>query len=251
MLLGLSTWPEVEHYLDDNTGIIVPVGSTEQHGPTGFLGTDFITATAIAEKCGEQTNCLVAPPITVGMAQHHMGFPGTITLRPGTYINVIVDWITSLSKHGFQRIYFINGHGGNIAPTITAFNEFYASVSLHPETKQSSTLCKLVNWWTMPGTDALIKDIFGEADGAHATASEIAITQYLHPDSIKPAPDDLEPAKTGSPALDIHNAYDFRRRFADGRIGSDVRKANPKDGEIIFNKAVREIAEDCSSFIRS
>ncbi len=251
MLLALSTWPEIERYLGDNTGIIVPVGSTEQHGPTGFIGTDFITATAIAEGCGVQINCLVSPPITVGMAQHHMAFPGTITLRPSTFVNVIVDWITSLSKHGFRRIYFVNGHGGNIAPLITAFNEFYASLSVRAETEESSTLCKLANWWAMPNTDSIIKEIFADADGEHATASEIAVTQYIHPESIKPAPKDLEQAIHGSAALDIHNAYDYRQRFVDGRIGSDVREANQKDGEKVFKKAVSEIAEDCTSFIRS
>jgi creatinine amidohydrolase len=250
MLLALSTWPEIEEYLGGNKGIIIPVGSTEQHGPTGLIGTDYITATAMAEACGERKDFLVSPPITVGMAQHHMAFPGTITLRPATFINVIVDWITSLSKHGFRRIYFINGHGGNIAPIITAFNEFYASLSLRPKTDTSKTLCKLVNWWAMPETDGLIKDIFAEADGVHATASEIAITQYIHPESIKPVSKDMAPAKGGA-ATDIHNAYDYRTRFIDGRIGSDVRAANPKDGEIIFKQAVSEIADDCASFFQS
>ncbi len=251
MLLALSSWPEVESYLTDRTGIIVPIGSTEQHGPTGLIGTDFITAAAIAEACGEQVDCLVTPPVTVGMAQHHMAFPGTITLRPATYIDVIVDWVTSLSTHGFKRIYFVNGHGGNIAPTITAFNEFYASLSLAPETEASGTLCKLVNWWAMPGTDSLIKETFGDADGIHATASEIAVTQYIHPHHIKPVSQSLEAAKSGAPAADIHNAYDYRRRFVDGRIGSDVRVSNPSDGEKIFRKAVSEIATDYRSFIQT
>lgn len=247
MQLALSTWPEVEKYLGGNKGILIPVGSTEQHGPTGLMGTDFTIAAAIAEACGEHKDFLVTPPITVGMAQHHMAFPGTITLRPTTFINVIVDWITSLSKHGFRRIYFVNGHGGNIAPLLTAFNEFYAGLSLRPKTEEAETLCKLVNWWAMPETDSLIKEIFAETDGVHATASEIAITQYIHPESIKPASKDLAPAEDGAPT-DIHNAYDYRKRFADGRIGSDVRAANPKDGEIIFNQAVSEISEDCTAF---
>ncbi|MFO7550695.1 MAG: creatininase family protein [Haliea sp.] len=251
MLLAHSTWPEIAHYLESSTGIIIPIGSTEQHGPTGLMGTDFTIAAAIAEAAAEHIGCLVAPPITVGMAQHHMAFPGTITVRPSTYISMLVDWIASLSRHGFRRLYFVNGHGGNIAPAITAFNEFYAQISLQVETGESQTLCKLVNWWLMPNTDALIKDVFADADGAHATASEIAVTQYLHPQSIKAAAPDLEPARSGLPALDIHNAYDYRRRFFDGRIGSDVRKANPEHGELVFRQAVADVAQDCTEFLAS
>ncbi|WP_420717576.1 creatininase family protein [Emcibacter sp.] len=250
MKLALSTWVEVESYLAENKGIIIPIGSTEQHGPTGLMGTDFIIANAIAEACAERIGCYVAPPLAVGMAQHHMAFSGSMTLRPSTYIQVLVDWITSLSKHGFRRIYFINGHGGNIAPTLSAFNEFYAGVSMRPETETSETLCALVNWWMMPKTDAMIREIFAEKDGAHATASEIAITQYLCPESIKPAAPDLFVAAEGSP-LDIHNGYDYRRRFKDGRIGSDVRAANPEDGGRVFEQAVKDITGHCKEFFQS
>ncbi len=251
MLLALSSWPEVEDYLASNTGIIIPIGSTEQHGPTGLMGTDFITASAIAEASAAQIGCLVAPPITVGMAQHHMAFPGTITVQPSTYISMLVDWIASLSRHGFRRLYFVNGHGGNIAPATTAFNEFYAQLSLRPETAESNTLCKLVSWWLMPQTSRLIRSVFADSDGAHATASEISLTQYLYPQAIKAAAPDLEPAEPGLPALDIHNAYDYRRRFFDGRIGSDVRTANPEHGELVFKQAVIDIAQDCADFLES
>ena len=250
MKLALATWVEVEDYLKDRNGIIIPIGSTEQHGPTGLVGTDFIIAQGIAEACAEQIGCYVAPPLAVGMAQHHMAFPGSMTLRPSTYIQVLRDWITSLSRHGFRRIYFINGHGGNIAPTLTAFNEFYAGVSLKPETEDSETLCALTNWWMMLKTDALIKEIFAEKDGAHATASEISVTQYLCPESIKPAAPDLFVAAEGTP-LDIHNGYDYRRRFRDGRIGSDVRAANPEDGGRVFEQAVKDIVKHCTEFFQS
>ena len=79
MLLHLQTWPEVETYLKRSTAIIVPIGSTEQHGPTGLIGTDAICGEAVGRKLGEVTGTLVAPTIAVGMAQHHLGFPGSMT----------------------------------------------------------------------------------------------------------------------------------------------------------------------------
>ena len=73
MLLQHATWPEVEAYLGQNKGIIVPIGSTEQHGPSGLIGTDALTAEFIGGKVGEATQTMVAPTLSYGMAQHHMG----------------------------------------------------------------------------------------------------------------------------------------------------------------------------------
>ena len=76
MRLQLVTWPEVDDYLKTSMGIIMPIGSTEQHGPTGLVGTDALTAEAIGQRLGNRVNAYVAPTINVGMAQHHLGFSG-------------------------------------------------------------------------------------------------------------------------------------------------------------------------------
>jgi creatinine amidohydrolase len=116
MQLQLQTWQEVEAYLQSSRGIILPVGSTEQHGPTGLIGTDAICAEVIARGVGEATGALVAPTIAVGMAQHHMGFAGSMTLRPSTLIAVLQDMIESLVRHGFERFYFLTGMVGTSPP---------------------------------------------------------------------------------------------------------------------------------------
>ena len=63
------------------------------------------------------------------MAQHHLDFPGTISLRPSTFMAAIGDWTRSLAHHGFTRIFFLNGHGGNVASIEAAFSEIYAEAS--------------------------------------------------------------------------------------------------------------------------
>jgi len=86
MQLHLQTWPDVERYLARSQSIIIPIGSTEQHGPNGLIGTDALCAEAVAKGVGEKTESLVAPTISVGMAQHHLAFPGSMTLTPSTLI---------------------------------------------------------------------------------------------------------------------------------------------------------------------
>ena len=150
MQLALSTWHEVEEYLRTSRGIIVPIGSTEQHGPNGLIGTDHLDAEFVSKGVGDEIGALVAPTLTIGMSQHHMGFAGSVTLRPSTLIAVVGDVVTSLMKHGFERFLFINGHGGNIATVTAAFDEIYAASSMRGPGESSPVRCKMVGWWQGP-----------------------------------------------------------------------------------------------------
>jgi len=245
MQLQLSTWQEVEAYLTRSRGIIMPIGSTEQHGPNGLIGTDALTSEAIARGVGEAADACVAPTIAVGMAQHHLGFPGSMTLRPSTLIQVIKDSVQSLQRHGFERFYFINGHGGNIATVTAAFSELYAERSLDPRSNAPGIRCKLRNWWTGAGIGALSKEFYGDREGSHATPSEVAVTQYLFPDHIKSGR--MEPQV--APRGEFHDADDYRARFADGRIGSDPSLATPEHGKRLFDVAVAEISAEYRKFV--
>jgi creatinine amidohydrolase len=247
MLLQLQTWPEVESYLQTSRGIIVPIGSTEQHGPVGLIGTDAICAEIIAKGVGEATGALVGPTIAVGMAQHHMAFAGSITLRPSTLIAMLRDVVESLAIHGFALFYFINGHGGNIATITAGFSEIYAARSMAPPGAVGQVRCRLRNWWEAEGVAGLVKELYGDAEGSHATPSEVAITQFAHPEAIKRAPLDPPIASRGG----FTDAADYRRNFPDGRIGANSALATPEAGKRLYGLAVAGLAKDYQNWLAS
>ena len=248
MLLQLSTWQEVEKHLERESGIIIPIGSTEQHGPNGLIGTDAICPETIARGVGEESGALVAPTLNVGMAQHHMAFAGSMTLRPSTLIAVIKDVVDSLARHGFDRFYFLNGHGGNIATVSSAFSEIHAERSLRPGGGNGAPVrCKIANWWMGPKVRGLAKKLFGNAEGSHATPSEVSLSFYAHPDAVK----SVEMSPRIAPRGGFHGAEDYRRRFPDGRIGSDPTLASVEAGERLYHAALGEIAADYKTFLEA
>ncbi|MBS7615707.1 creatininase family protein [Candidatus Bathyarchaeota archaeon] len=112
--LGELTWQEVEEFLKTHDTVIIPAGSCEQHGPHLPLDTDAYDAFWLSLKAAEKARCaLVAPPIYYGVSIHHMGFPGTVTLSPQTLEQMAYEVSVCLIKHGFKKILFENGHGGN------------------------------------------------------------------------------------------------------------------------------------------
>jgi creatinine amidohydrolase len=245
MQLHLTTWCEVETYLKRSQGIILPIGSTEQHGPTGLIGTDAICAEEIAYSVGEATQTLVAPTINVGMALHHTAFPGTISLKPSTMILVIRDYITCLARAGFNKFFFINGHGGNIATLKAAFAETYAHLADLNIPNAHLVQCQVGNWFMCHSVYNLAKELYGDQEGSHATPSEVALTQYIYPEAIKNAPLSPEVAKGHK----IYSAADFQQRYPDGRMGSNPALATPKHGKQFYDLAVKELSNSYLEFL--
>ncbi|MEB3184023.1 MAG: creatininase family protein [Cyanobacteriota bacterium] len=243
--LQLRSWPEVETYLEGCKGVIVPLGSTEQHGPTGAIGTDALTAEAVALAVGQRTGVLVTPVQAFGMAEHHLGFAGTISLQPATLLAVLHDVVLSLARHGFERIFVINGHGGNIATARAAFAQAYGTAASRGLPQAERLRCRLANWFTAQPVLKEARERYGEREGHHATPSEIALTLHLEPSleaKQRPLP---EPA----PAGPIHGPDDFRRRHPDGRMGSDPFLARADHGQVFLDLAAEALAEDLRAFL--
>ena len=246
MRLDLCTWPEVEEYLRHCKGIILPIGSTEQHGPTGAIGTDALTAKAVAHEVGKRTGVLVTPTQPYGMAEHHLGFAGTMSLRPETLLELVHDLLISLVMHGFERIFIVNGHGGNIATIKAAFSKAYRTISTMEFSESKLFQCKLANWFMTPEVFKEAHSLYGDKEGQHATPSEIALTLYLEP-SLLSKQCELPPP---SPAGPIYDYKDFRQRYFDGRMGSDPFLANARDGEWFLDKAASVLSKNLLDFLQ-
>ena len=252
MKLAHATWKEVEAYLTRSKGVVVPLGSTEQHGPNGLIGTDAICATAVAEGLAERAGALLAPTVQIGVAQFNLGFPGTISARASTLMALIEDYVRSLARHGFERIYFMNGHGGNLAPAKAAFQDLYADYSLGRV--QGAVRCRIRSWWELPDVDHMRRELFGEWEGMHATPSEVAITQAVLPGAVgaakKKPPKKLSAAFLRDHAGDNHyDAATHRAEFPDGRVGSNPALASAKLGKKLLAAAIGNAVEDYKAFL--
>ncbi|QTF93467.1 creatininase family protein [Halomonas sp. BM-2019] len=244
MRLQHATWQEVAAYLEHSTGIIVPIGSTEQHGPNGPIGTDALCPEAIAWALGERHGVLVGPTQAIGMAQHHLAFPGSLTLRPSTLVAVLRDTIESLAHHGFTHVFFLNGHGGNVATVNAAFAEVLSERSLQRPPAGELHL-QLFNWFAGRRGRELADSLYGEAEGTHATASEVSLAWHAAPETVRQVAMSPRRAPSGSAQCDAHT---FRRRFPDGRMGSEPSLASAEHGARFLEVGVEDAWEAYRAF---
>lgn len=248
MRLQHATWPEVDAYLQQSRGIILPIGSTEQHGPNGLVGTDALCPEAIAWALGERYGVLVGPTQNIGMAQHHLAFPGTLSLRPSTLIAVLRDTIASLARHGFTQVFFLNGHGGNIATIKAAFAEVYSERSLSSQNQAphpGELSLTLFNWFMGRRGRELASELYGDAEGSHATASEVSLAWHAAA---------LEKQVAMTPRVAPQGSADcaaevFRQRFPDGRMGSDPSLSRREHGARFLEAGVEDAWEAYRAFV--
>lgn len=111
------TVPEVDVFLTKSNLVIILIGALEQHSSHLPIGTDFINGVEQCKLIAQERDILVAPVLMAGQSPYHMAFSGSITLSAETIIQVHIETVESLIKHGFKRFLFMNSHGGNSAIT--------------------------------------------------------------------------------------------------------------------------------------
>jgi creatinine amidohydrolase len=233
VLLKLALWQDVHEYLERRSDVVLPVGGTEQHGPSGPLGTDLIVAEELANDLGQERNAMVAPAIPFGVSQLHGAFPGTIALKPTTLLAVVTDAIESLAQEGFRRFLLVNGHHGSKAILQAACAQVHAAI---PDSR-----CLSVQWWELPEVRSLVLEMFGAREGHHATPGELSIVRRFYPRAVIDVPPMERFDPVPEPAL--WSPADFRLRYPDGRVGSDPGLSSGAAGDRIFAAASRGLVE--------
>lgn len=241
MKLDHMTWYEVDTRINQGAAVLLPVGSTEQHGPMGRIGTDTICAEAVALAAASRCGGIVAPPLAYTPAPFNTGFPGTVSVSAEVFQMLANEVIAGLLAQGFRGVFVVNGHGANLEPLRNI-------KSTLPDNQMM-----IRSWWEPDTVNTLRRQLYDEWEGMHATPSEIAITQSLL--GVLPANQAAEPPRkltaeyVRDHAGDRHGPPDeHRAEFPDGRVGSHSALANPKDGERLLTLAAIAIANEFRSF---
>ena len=171
LVLQEMSWFDVQEYLKTSDMVIIPLGSTEQHGPHMPLGTDYYESFGMCKKISERTEIVVAPVLLAGYSVYHSGFPGTLSLKPETMEQVLFETAEMLMKYGFQRFMFFNYHGGN--------NVVQQKV-LHRINHTTEAVAIAIGIGS-----PIQKSGDGEFFDWHAGKGETSIMLYLRPDLVK------------------------------------------------------------------
>jgi len=178
--LDRMTWPTVKERLNDGSRLVVVIaGSIEQHGPGLPLGVDTIRADELGERIAAELDCFLAPTIRPGISDHHMSFPGTITLTPETFRDVARDYCRSLAAHGFDHVAFITTHGGNTETLESVTSELDDDLDAQVFLAGDREEFLHVRYRAMAE-----HDIPPEAAGLHAGAAEASFIRATHPEFV-------------------------------------------------------------------
>ena len=165
------------------TTVIVPCGAVEQHGPHLPLFMDAEHGTFLgAEVAKRLGNTFVAPTIRVGCSDHHMSFPGTISLHTNTFNAVCHDYCVSLSHHGFRKICMLPSHGGNFKPLDNILDQLNDAVKDDCKVVAYTNLIELVKTWKKVVHE---ENGLGNRVGGHADIAESSVMLFLHPELVK------------------------------------------------------------------
>lgn len=235
MYLGDATWPDVQAYLNEHSLALVPVGSTEQHGPHLPEGTDHVIAEELARGAATEGEYLVTPTVTIGVSPHHRQFPGTLWADAPAFRTYMESVTRNLTYHGIDRVIYVNAHGGNVAPLREVGRRLRDDGSAYA-----------IEWMWDKSIPELVADLF-ETNGPHAGPKETAMIQYLRPDTVDETrlPEARDGGLTDVEAADrrtygARTAFDAIESSTNGAYG-DPTDATAAKGAELFEHAVHQL----------
>lgn len=246
VFLGEMTNPELEAFLRDHETVIVPTGSTEQHGPHGPLLTDVLVPNEVARRVAPRVGAVVAPPINYGLSYPHVGFTGVVHVRVPTFMALIEDLCVSLAVAGFRRIVFLNGHYDN------TYAIAYACANVRDRLPDGVVTFPINYWDGMTPEEAA--EYFGPSNGLHANRGETSAVLAINPAFVDMdrANAEMPPfPEVASPAA-VHTAFFFSapgsvHRATHSGTWGDARGASVKFGEryldVVVDATVRMLED--------
>jgi creatinine amidohydrolase len=255
-LIERMTWQQVDERIAKGVdAVLIPIGTTEQHGPHMPLDTDCFIARSLSVRAaelgeGEGLSILVAPTLNVTLSWYHMQFPGSMRLSTTTFLQVFREVCDSLVHHGFENLVAVNGHGGNIAALTVAVNHYFETTGRR---------VFLAQWWD------LASDVLAEVEGPliHAEEAEtslaLALGQTVHVElATRDAYDRGAAVKEAGLPWTSLGRYEMRPRgpgvvvpmdmlrdiTASGVVG-DATKASVETGEQMVSAVVPRIVQVC------
>jgi creatinine amidohydrolase len=255
------TWPEVEVRIERGVdAVLIPIGSTEQHGHHMPLDTDCFIARSLCARSAEMgaaagLELLVAPTLNVTLSWYHMQFPGTVRLSTTTFLQVFREVCDSLVHRGFENLVAVNGHGGNIAALTVAVNHYFETTGRR---------VFLVQWWD------LAADVLAAVEGPMIDAEEaetsiaLSLGQQVYEDrATRDAFDPGAAVKDAGLPWTSFGRYamrasgpgvivpmDMLRDITASGVVGDATRARLETGEKIVSVLVPRIVQVCKELAR-
>ncbi len=226
--------------------VILPVASMEQHGPHLAVGVDTVLCEGVcrlaAEAVMDEMPVIVAPTLWCGMAEHHMAFGGTFTFDIPTYRAVLLAFLKSIARHGFTKVFIVNGHGGNISALAAFLPDFAVETGLKI---RATTYFELAQ----PGIDTVLED---QERVRHACEGETSLMLALAPDLVRrdKLPEAVGPSHSTPRPLGVARFRSYRSFTETGVVG-DARKATAEKGErlaVVCRDALVAVLHDAEAW---
>ena len=235
MYLADQSWPELGSYFESESLALVPVGSTEQHGPHLPEATDHLIAESLAREAADRSGYLCTPTVDVGVSPHHRQFHGTMWVDAPVFRDYMESLTRNLAYHGIDRVIYVNAHGGNVQHLREVGRRLRDSESMYA-----------VEWMWDESIPELVDDLF-ETNGPHGGPKETAMIQHIAPELVRE--DKLEAARDGGLTdwdmddVRMHGArtfYDSIDNTENGVLG-DQTDATAEKGQQLFEAATEQL----------
>ena len=228
MQLADCKWNEIDA-LDRDTPVLLPLAALEQHGRHMPVFTDSMLTQELMRRVEQRMGprVLIAPLMWLGNSHHHMDFPGTLSAEPRVYLDLLNGLLENLIAHGFRRLIFINGHGGNDVP---GKQSVFETRQRHRQRKD--LLLLFATYWHLGAEPWLRDPSIQQRVMGHACEWETSMVLRLRPELVS------DPAQThevpfGNPFEPATRGWTMPDRSEPGHVG-DPRLATAEKGEILF-----------------